>query len=226
MKYLVIFLASWLIVSCNNTSTNNIDNQEKTTTPLPKGVEYKILDEESKNEDKATLYVKLNKKITEDGLKIVAENIRSAKSSYKRLFIFYYLDDNYKKAPMPWATSHFNPKLDVDINGISIQQDSLNISKIKNMKEPKLYLWLVQDVLWSYHILYEKPNKEKYMKILFKDGSESDEKVYIKNDIKTGVQKFKPNKDGEYYTIDKEGNLSLYNKENELFTTAKKINIP
>ncbi len=90
------------------------------------GVSYDVLHETKLPGIKRSLDVRLSGRTDEARLRDIAMELKARDSEdYQRTFIVYYLP-GMEVGAGAWATTHFNPKLDVNILGItSEQQDAL-----------------------------------------------------------------------------------------------------
>lgn len=96
--------------------------QQPTQTTIPRDVIYRIIDDESKRDIKRTVKVSLNKKVSEDVLREIAKSIKKNETHpHQRTFIVYFIEGDDKQGW--WATTHFNPDLDVKIIGLSDDEE-------------------------------------------------------------------------------------------------------
>lgn len=98
---------------------------------VPPDLKYEIISEDTYQNERRSLDVRLSQKVGEDGLKELAQRFREqASGSYERTFIVYYLPGMEVDAG-GWATSHFDPDLDVQILGVSEEASS----QIENIRD-------------------------------------------------------------------------------------------
>ncbi len=100
---------------------------------IPDDVSYSIVNEGAKRSGaKRSLDIRLNKKVTEGTLRAIALELKSRESrSYDRTLMNYYLPEMTPGGPF-WATTNFNPDLEVKILEFTIEEED----KIKNKKSP------------------------------------------------------------------------------------------
>ncbi len=90
---------------------------------IPEDVQITVIDESTVQNAKRSLDVRISRRVTESELRLIAEELRSRDpNSYDRTFIIYYLPGMTPGAG-GWATSHFNPNLDVRILGTTVEQE-------------------------------------------------------------------------------------------------------
>jgi len=116
-------------LACSNEASQT---PASTPTPIiPADVSYSVISTDIIPDIKRSLDVRLNKKVSENVLRAIALELKSNDSrQYERTFIVYYLPS------MPvghggWATTHFNPTLDVRILGLTSQdQEALATNSV------------------------------------------------------------------------------------------------
>lgn len=118
MKKLFPILFTYLLVSsCDGNS--EVENESKLA-----GNVYTIMEMESNDAaSKLTTSLQLNNRLSEDSLKLIANEIKVGNPQYDRIFIFYYLKGE-KSSGMAWATSHFSPDLEINILGSTEQEET------------------------------------------------------------------------------------------------------
>jgi len=92
---------------------------------IPPDVSYKIIDNNVLPGIKRGLTVRLNKRVSQDTLVAIAQELKSKDSrSYRRTFIAYLLP-GMEPGMGAWATTHFDPDLKVEILGLTAEDDLL-----------------------------------------------------------------------------------------------------
>lgn len=205
-----------LLLSCNN----RIGKYAK--EPLPGNFSYHIVkDESSVSLEKNQLTVWINQKLTEEQIATLAETIFNSKPRQRRFYIFYLLSE--KPSDFYWATSHFDPELDIQILGSSPQQDK-KMSKISNaiIDGTVVGKWKEDKYTSSSYIIYKK-NGKIFMKIIFSDGQTSEDELSEKK-MSNGIRyNYKYGGYGnEYFILNSNRELEFYNEKNKKFTTAYK----
>jgi len=217
------FLLLILFTACGQPTTNDqkeINTKEvatpiiekKETIPLPS---YKVINQDYRKPIKATFNLRLEKQISESEITAIAKHLKSSNPDYTRYFIFYYLPD-MEVGKGAWATSHFNTSLNVNILGLSSEEEE----KLNSVEMPKgkiIGKWFDNSpASENTIIIYQKGGKYLFRQI-YKDGSFGDQKVSKKGN----VYKYK-NNFGEYLKIESDGNLGWYDKTGR-FLIAKKM---
>jgi len=221
-----------------NNQENQYSNKSlvKKDIPIEDYIDFSIIKKEEIYSEKLSLDIRLYKEYKKSELRKFAYYIKNdfAKKAYKRIFITYYLP-GMKVGNGAWATSHFNPNLEVVMtspyfddtkeivnpNGEKIQ---LVLEKYtENLKNKKIIgFWKENE---NFITAIYKRNKKYYLnEISLKSGSKGKDYELIvksKNNKQTFIIKEllypkNPNDTkliGEYtdyYLIEANGDLALY----------------
>jgi len=209
MKKLLLFsILSLLIFACGGEESK-----------IPKDISYSIIDEDrNDNIGKSNIKIRINKKTSKDVLSEIAKEIKREREELNNLFIFYYTE-GMSTTGMAWATSHFTPNLEVKILGSTDKEDKKMLSEIK-VEGEILGKWKSDVLMGAILIFYENNQEEQIMKIQFKDGSVMEDKITRKT-INGKTRLDDGNENGEYYILDKDGNLSLYGNDGKFDEPSK-----
>jgi len=82
---------------------------------------FRIIEEKEYNSSECILRIRVSEQLDKNQLTEIAQLIRTDYHSYKRLLIFYLLPE-MEITDGAWATSHFNPNLEVKILGTPEEQ--------------------------------------------------------------------------------------------------------
>lgn len=190
---------------------------------LPQEFEYKIItDDSNKNLDKNQLEVEINKKLTEGQIATLAEELFNSKEKQSRFYIYYDLNDESNNRINNWAISHFDPELEISINGSANIQDNQMLLEAKKVDGNIIGIFDESEATASFYTLYEKSNKV-YLKTSFKNGQSMIEELERTTTNKGVRLNSREEKNGEYFIL-REGVLDFYNKENIVFASALKVN--
>lgn len=182
------------------------------------GVNYTVIEKTNFGSVKGSIDIRLSKKVTRNFLQKLALNLREAEPrKYDRLFIAYYLP-GMTPGSGAWATSHFNPNLEVKILGISIEEETA-LTSSSNTSGEVIGEWLDESPYLGSKFTLMKENGKITMMRKFKDGSSSEKEMIQKN--QAGGLRFeekKRNSFGEFYLIERNGNLSIYDNSGRINT--------
>lgn len=127
-----------------------------TTTAVPSvPVTYDVIVAQEIPGTKLSLDVILPTKVTAEQLSAIANELHdSQRGTFDRVFMVYYLPWMEIDAG-GWATTHFNPELEVKILGSSLEQDVVNDARIAALPGTILGHWRVQVGLAADVTIYE-----------------------------------------------------------------------
>lgn len=112
------------------------------------GVNYTIIEKSNLGNIKGSIDIRLEKKVTKDFLQKFALELRKNESKkYERLFITYYLP-GMTPGSGAWATSHFNPKLKVEILGTTIEEEKALLNDSKKSSGQIIGEWIERNSLY------------------------------------------------------------------------------
>lgn len=180
---------------------------------------YKIIEANRLGTIKCDLTVKLSKRVSEEALRQLAIELRAKEpKKYDRMFIVYYLPDMTVGAGA-WATTHFNPNLDVRILGMTIEEEK-NLFKGKKIKSGKIIGIWADELLGKVTII--KKGSGYIIEKKYKDGSGGTEDLIGYKVRGKSAFKEKGDTSGEHYVIERSGGLGVYDSLG-LITTMRAI---
>ena len=174
------------------------------------GVSYTIIEKSSMGSIKLSIDIRLEQKVSKDFLQKLALKLRQDEPiKYDRIFICYLLTGMTPGAGA-WATSHFNPNLKVEILGTTIEEEKALMSKPKKSSGKIIGEWLDDSSCGAKYTLIKR-NGKIIMICKYKDGSGSEEEMIQKKQLgKLRFEEKEGNDFGEYYLIESNGRLAIY----------------
>ena len=219
-------MLSVLVVCSCNTQTQQPKQEEASVSkykkePLPTDFSYKIIEDKSNDAlEKNELTLEINKKISVEQIATLADKFFSTKKKQRRFYIFYLLP-SMKIGSGAWATSHFDPELDIKIIGATKEQESSMKKSSDSVEGEIIGKWHEEQYTKSTYIIFKKQNKT-LLRILFSNGQISDEEIVMIEKNKQKRINYKGDGyNGEYFILNKDKTLGFYNSEGKNFTTAK-----
>ena len=180
---------------------------------VPVEVSYPIIKDEDStlmSPTKRMVDVKLNMKVPPAVLREIALEVKSKESrQYERTFIFVYLPDKVPGVENePWATTHFNPTLEVKILGLTREAEE-SLSKLPiRFAGKKVGAWLIEmQNVSNLSLISEDSGTIKLAEILPSGTRFDSEMVELPS---ARGRRFKKVKGDEIYEVDPEGNLRMY----------------
>ena len=209
--------------SGSSNSSNQPSPAHAPAPTIPTDVTYSIIDSDTFLDYKRSLDVRLNKKVSEKTLRAIALKLKAQDSrDYERTFICYYLPDMEVGAGA-WATTHFNPNLDVRIQGLTAEQEEILRQQPDASSREVIGSWLDDSPFIASRVTIFRQNGKLFIENTYKDGSSGKKEIVEKLSGKDRTFREKErNSFGEFYLIDSQGNLQLWDREG-LISTAKKI---
>jgi hypothetical protein len=184
--------------------------------------EYSIIKERpSKVYSKSNLDIRLENKVDDNTLKMIAYSLRKERMQYDRVFIFYYLH-NMTPGHGAWAISHFDPdRVDIQILGSTIEDDA-KLSDIPKVAGEIIGEW-DNSLLENKISIFSNENKT-YIQFAYTDGTL--QKQEVRESIQNKKRRFDYTQplNGErlHFLIESNGNLSLCS-QNGKFAEARKL---
>lgn len=207
-----------------STASQPAQQQPKLQEPIiPDDVAYSIIDSSTLAGIKRSLDVRLNKKVSERTLRAIALKLKSQDSrDYDRTFIIYYLPW-MAVGSGAWATTHFNPDLEVRILGLTVQEEEKLMAEPAPANREIIGYWLDESPFVASRIMIFHEDGKLFIEQMFKDGSSlKKELVEKKAPLGRRFDKVEGSSAGDHWVLGSDGNLQLRDNDG-LITTAKKI---
>lgn len=202
------------------------DEASKTVSKkVMKAPEYKVLEDEVDGRIKRTVKVELSSRTDEHFLEEIAEEIKKlSKKKVERTFIGYWIAGENNTEGY-WATTNYNPDLDVKIMGLS----GTDYNKLVNAKAEVdgeiLGTWMISRGVVEYkNVAYKKVGDDKVY-LVNQHVSGSTEQAYKATETDDGLKLVDARDDedyDEYLVINNEGELEFWS-ENGNFYTARPL---
>lgn len=171
---------------------------------------YSIISDKPTGTVKRSVDVRLKEKVSEETLEGIAKEIRASNPrKFERTFIVYYLPEQTVGAG-GWATSHFNPTLEVNVLGLSADSETATVAK---EGETEIGRW-EYSAPPGFVAVVLKTEKGVTIRRVFGDGSSSDEEMTASQKggeiVLTPVEE---NDFGEHWIVGSDGSLQLMDKD-------------
>jgi hypothetical protein len=190
---------------------------------LSGGLAYSVIDSDMIPGAKLSLDVRLSRKATEKELAQIARELKvGTQGSYSRAFILHYLP-GMKPGAGAWATTHFNPSLQVKILGMTTEQEQALAGQVSSPGQQVIGVWLDETPYTANRTTLYKKGGKIFRERKFKDGSELTEEM-IERSSSSG-RRFDMrdrNTAGDYIVIRASGVLELRDSIG-LISTARPV---
>lgn len=197
-------------------TTNATVTEEKKETEAVKPAltfpKYSIIEDTSMATIKRTVDVRLEQKISEDELRLVAEEIKGMDSKkYERVFITYYLP-HQTPGSGAWATTHYDPNIDVRVLGFGV--DGVPAPEQSDApKADRIGRWEYSDAIGQVFTV-SRVGTGFTMTIEFQDGGKIVEPVTAQREgERVIVRPVEPKDSGDYWILDEQKNLLVMDSE-------------
>ena len=175
---------------------------------IPPDVSYKVITTDEIPGNGLRLQIRINKIVSKDVLRAIAMTLKATESrSYDRTFMFYYLPDMTLNGA--WATTHFDPDLDVQILGFTAEQaTALSVPAPSN--QDTIGRWLDNEPYASSQITIYRANGKLLMDRKFYDGS-SGQFTLVEKQSPLGrrFEDVDRSDTGDYFLITPDGDLQI-----------------
>ncbi len=237
MRHLLTLVAfvSLATVGCNDSQQSSTARQQSATSQpaqqrpklqepiIPVDVSYSIIDSSMLPGIKRSLDVRLNKKVSDTTLGAIALKLKSKDSrDYERTFITYYLPGMAVGAGA-WATTHFNPDLEVRILGLTAEEEEKLVAEPAPANREIIGRWLDESPFIGSRITIFREDGQLFIEQMFNDGSSlKKELVEKKTPLGRRFDNVEGSSAGDHWVLGSDGNLQVRDNDG-LITTAKKI---
>ncbi|WP_421890150.1 hypothetical protein [Marinoscillum sp.] len=215
-------MALLVIESCSSPNRGTDNKEAPIFKPTP-GKRYGIIDIESDDAfSKATINVRLTEEVSKTELNKIAFQIKADHSKYSKLWIFYFLPEMSTENGA-WAISHFKPTLELEIIGTSkTAKEEMKNSQVSSEIQST---WIDNDAIAPNTKYLVKENGKLLMKSVYAKTKYANATEIVNELTKTtqnGLTRYNyQNNFGEFYLVEQNGNLSMYNSDGK-FKELKK----
>ncbi len=147
---------------------------------IPSDVSFSVINSTTVPGIKRSLTVRLNKKVSKKTLAAIAHKLKvQDPGAYDRTFITYYLP-GMAVGSGAWATTHFNPDIDVRILGLTAQSEKKNIALPAPTAAEVVGRWLDSTLFRGSRIVIFRKGGRLFVEQTFKDGGRLETQVIEK----------------------------------------------
>lgn len=231
----LITVVSLVTVGCDGNQQSQTSRQTSTASPpvqqqpkrqkstIPADGSYSIIDSSTLPGIKRSLVVRLKKKVTKSTLHTLAITLKSQDArDYDRTFITYYLP-GMEVGAGAWATTHFNPDLEVQILGMTIAEEESVLADPMPPNREIIGRWLDQSPMIGCSITIFREDGKLFIERIFKDGSRLKEELgEVTTPMGRRFDNVEGSSTGDHWVLGSDGNLQIRDNDG-LIITAKKI---
>ncbi len=199
---LSLIIAILLLLGCG------ADNKKESKLSTP----YTLISEEPwQGISKCNLNIGLPSKYSKAEIEAIGKELHEARSKYEKLYIFYHLTTINKDIEKgAWAFTHYTPDLEVNILGATIEEEKAMKDVVNNLNGNIVGKWFSEKGTNGLAFALED-KKGKYIFHCVYKNLQHTESPAAKTGNRIEDEMFKLH--GQYYIIERNGDLGLYNKE-------------
>jgi hypothetical protein len=185
--------------------------------------DYSVISESEMQNYRRSIDVRLSKKVSEQDLRSIATELKKLESkAYERTFIVYYLPD-MKVGAGAWATTHFDPELEIRILGLTLDQEEKMGQDAASDSRNLVGVWADERPYVGARLTLYREYGKLYLETKYGDGSGSLEEMgEAKSATGTKMVEKGGNSHGEYFMLDGKGNLQAGGGDG-IFLKYKKV---
>lgn len=195
---------------------STVDEEQKISS-IPSDIRYSVIDSDVVPGVKRTLDIRLNKKVSEEILGEIALKLKAGDShQYERTLICYYLP-GMTVGSGAWATTHFDPDLQVQILGLTEQAEKTQKSKPQPSNRKVIGKWVDSGIAGGTITIFRKDGGY-FMETQYSDGSCGTRRL-----VKASARRYNnPESDaGDHFVINSDGDLEISDNDGLMATATR-----
>lgn len=153
LKLYAVVVFVFLLTACGDGSQDVAESSQVGPQAGVLNTAYRVKNDDYTGGLKRTVEVELPERVSAEQLQALAEKIKAAQThKTDRTFISYTLEGH---PSMSWATTHYNPDLEVSVLGLSNEDYQQLLSKSLRKEYPQLVgAWIGERVFNALYIVY------------------------------------------------------------------------
>ena len=172
---------------------------------------------------KRSVHVLLPTEISEEDLRLIATAIQSQDPKFDRTFIVYHVE-GMDQSNVAWATTYFTPSLQVEILGLTQNEVEQLQADVPEAAKDVAGAWLDKTPFTGGRIELRLTSGSYSIICKHSDGSESRKFVTAaKTPAGTRYDLVEANSFGEYFVVNRRGDLEFWDREGLISTAAKAL---
>ena len=190
--------------------------------PVRPTTPYEVLSVDRIPGIKLALDVRLGRAVEEAELQKLAEYLHQEHGGHrhKRTFICYVLP-GMKAGAGAWATTHFDPSLEVEILGFTPAEEETLPQAPADPDVEVIGKWIDRSPIVGGQLTLVRDGKKLIMRRTFKDGSQMERPLgalHVGSEERLMID---DNDFGKYYVVDPAGNLRICDRDGEIARASK-----
>lgn len=204
----------------NTAIAENIADASKPSTDTQQSEykpDYEIISDDKRGNITRKVQVELSKRLTKQQLELIANQIKDAdKENYERTFIMYRIEG--EKSVAAWATTHFDPNLEIKFIGLNADDFNKLLSLKTDVDGEVIGTWISPNGLTDHIDVIYKKGQQYFKKEFYIDATMKPYEL-----VKDGnTFRYKDPNETQYFVIDTNGDLEYRGESGNVYL-AKKI---
>jgi hypothetical protein len=221
-RHTILALALLTSIGCGSEQEAEPQAAVPRIVESPVEAPYTIISDGDEGSARRQVEVKLNRKVTHEVLREIALKVKGKEErKHERTLIYYYLPVEFPElAGQAWASTHFNPVLNIKILGLSMEEEAAMRKIPLDHKGKRIGAWLPDDQYKTLDLIYDEAGTIKIAEI--RSPTERSVSDMIEKPSTTG-RRFQKVKGSNFYDVDYAGNLRISNVDGQVLLAAKKM---
>lgn len=172
------------------------------------GITYSVISDKDFQGVRRSIDVRLDRKASLEELRSIAMELKAReRRNYERTFIAYYLP-GMKAGSGAWATSHFDPEIEVKILGLTSSKEAEMVQHEKSQSRDIVGIWVDERPYAGSTLTLYRDRGKLYLESKYEDGSGSTDEM-AESRTSNGMKLVEKggNPHGEYFVLDASGDL-------------------
>lgn len=179
---------------------------------------YEIVSDDKRENITRKVQVELAKRVTRQQLELIANEIKNAdKETYERTFIMYRIKG--EKSVAAWATSHFDPNLEIKFIGLNADDFRKLLSLKHDVEGEVIGEWVSPNGFTDHIVVIYKKGKQYFKQDYYVNATMKPKELVKDGD----TFRYKEASETQYYVIDANDDLEYRGESGNVYL-AKKLN--
>lgn len=189
----------------------SISKKEVLTRP---NISFQIMSDDLEHQNKRVIDVSIKEPLEYNEIVSIAKYLKSQNEDVMNTFILYWLNGVKDQTKGAWGTSHFNPRLSVNMGASKIELSTLRKATREDNSGKIIGKWIENDVIEMTHVLKSR-NGKYYLTKRYADSADISKgkivRMYSKS-VSNGLKLWESKDAFEFYILTDSGYLECYDK--------------
>ncbi|RUO25995.1 hypothetical protein CWE09_04520 [Aliidiomarina minuta] len=220
-QYLIAIFSLVILLGCGNYESEETTIRFQEAEPRP-DIDFQVIVDTYPSNMSRRVNINLPERISEDQLAKLAKYLSSTErqdQNHNRTYILYYVQGESRGTA--WATTHFDPDLEVKILGATSQQfdDLTQDAPGVDIDGEVLGQWVANSGVSYRMLLHRAEDSTNYITSIFADGSSGTQEVETSQHARgTKLQSERGRSFDEYFILNSQGRLEFWDESENYYT--------